>query len=157
MGVTIDGLWTGYSIYVYWHNSELQVIRALSLNSTLYKSPQHQLSLLAIGCVLLSRSLATESNGGISSASSAQVLLLQPPVQNSYSTHSIIASPLLSLPCRAQISTANPQQTLSIVLSVKIKVEVTLRLTVCLQSVRLGAKPLHTHVQKFFSTEPLRS
>jgi hypothetical protein len=44
---------------------------------------------------------------------------------------------------------------------IKVKVEVkvtsTLWLAVYCQSVRLGAKPLEVHDQRFFSTEPLRS
>jgi hypothetical protein len=42
-GVTIDGVWIGY--WIYWHNSELQIITAISLISSFYKSPQHTLSL----------------------------------------------------------------------------------------------------------------
>jgi hypothetical protein len=54
--------------------------------------------------VLTSRSLATVSNSGGSSASRAQVLLSQPPVQNSLSTvHSTITPSLLSLPSRVQL------------------------------------------------------
>jgi hypothetical protein len=60
---------------------ELQVITALSLISTLYKWPQHPLSLFQP--VLTSRSLTTASKSGDSAASRAQVLLSQPPVQNS--------------------------------------------------------------------------
>jgi hypothetical protein len=37
--VTTDGVWIGY--WIYWHNSELQVITTLSLISTLYKSLAH--------------------------------------------------------------------------------------------------------------------
>jgi hypothetical protein len=40
---------------------------------------------------------------------------------------------------------------------VKVIVRVTLRLAVYLQSVRLGAKPLEDHHQRFFLTEPFRS
>jgi hypothetical protein len=42
-------------------------------------------------------------------------------------------------------------------LKVKVKVKVTLRLAVYRYSVRLGAKPLETHDQRFVSTEHLRS
>jgi hypothetical protein len=38
--------------------------------------------------------------------------------------------------------------------NVKIKVKVTLRLAVYRQSIRLGIKPLETHDQRFFLTEP---
>jgi hypothetical protein len=64
------------------HHSELQVITAVSLISTLYKSQQPPLSLFQ-PAVFTSRSLATASNTGDSSASCIQVLLSQPPVQNS--------------------------------------------------------------------------
>jgi hypothetical protein len=43
------------------HHSELQVITALSLISTLYKSSQHMLSLFPACCAFNSRSLATAS------------------------------------------------------------------------------------------------
>jgi hypothetical protein len=47
LGVIMDGVWIGESIY--WplntHHSELQGITALSLISPLYKPPQHPLSL----------------------------------------------------------------------------------------------------------------
>jgi hypothetical protein len=68
---------------IYSHDSELQALTTLSLISTLYKSPQHPLSLFAACCVFISRSLATVSNSGDSSASRAQVLSSQPLMQNS--------------------------------------------------------------------------
>jgi hypothetical protein len=68
----------------YTHHSELQVITALSLISTVYKSPQHPLSLFSACCILISRFLGKASNNGDSSASRAQVFLLQPPMHNSY-------------------------------------------------------------------------
>jgi hypothetical protein len=68
---------------IYTHRSKLQVITALSVISTLYKSPQHQLKLFPACRVFISRSLATASNSGDSSASRALVLFSQPPVQNS--------------------------------------------------------------------------
>jgi hypothetical protein len=67
----------------YTRHSELQVIAALSLISIIQKSPQHPLSLSPACCVLISRSLAMASISGDSSASHAQVLASQPPVQNS--------------------------------------------------------------------------
>jgi hypothetical protein len=67
----------------YAHQSELQVITALSLISTLYKSLQHRLNLFPACRVFISLSLATASNSGDSSASRVQVILSQPPVQNS--------------------------------------------------------------------------
>jgi hypothetical protein len=45
----------------------------------------------------------------------------------------------------------------TIFFEVQVKIRVTLRLAVYRQSVPLGAKPLETHDQRFFSTEPLRS
>jgi hypothetical protein len=56
------------------HHSELQVITALSLIFTLYKSPQHPLSPFPTCCVFNSRSLATASNSGDSSAFRAHVV-----------------------------------------------------------------------------------
>jgi hypothetical protein len=79
LGVTTDGLWVGY--WIHWHNSELHVITAPSL-ITLYKSPPYPLSLLPGSCVSISRSMATASNSGDSSASRAQVLSSQTPLQN---------------------------------------------------------------------------
>jgi hypothetical protein len=57
----------------YTHDSELQAITAPPLISKIHKSPQHLLSFPAC-CVITSRSLATASNSGDSSASGAQVL-----------------------------------------------------------------------------------
>jgi hypothetical protein len=102
----------------YIHHSELQVTTALSIISTLYKSPQHLLNLFP-ACLFISRSLATASNSGDYSASRAQVLSSQPPVQNSQLTTKCVR--------------------------VRIRVRVTLRLAVYRQSVRLGNKPLETH------------
>jgi hypothetical protein len=59
------------------HHSEIQVIRALLLICTFYKSPQHPLSLLQACCVFNSRSLATASNSGDSSASRAHVVTVR--------------------------------------------------------------------------------
>jgi hypothetical protein len=67
-----DTLWTGE--WIYWPH----VHTALSF----YKSPQHPLSLFPVCYIFTSRSLATASNGGDSSASRPQVLSSQPPVQN---------------------------------------------------------------------------
>jgi hypothetical protein len=58
----------------YTNNSELQVITALSLICTLYKSLQHPLSLFPACCVFISHSLATASNSGDYSASRALVV-----------------------------------------------------------------------------------
>jgi hypothetical protein len=43
----------------YTHHSEIQAITALSLISTLYKSPQHPLSHFPACCIFVSRSLST--------------------------------------------------------------------------------------------------
>jgi hypothetical protein len=95
----------------YTHHSELQVSTALSLICTLYTSPQHPLSFPAC-YVLTSCSLATVSNIGDSLASRTQILLSQSPVQNSCQfpakcqlLNSTTVPSLLSLPCRAQLST----------------------------------------------------
>jgi hypothetical protein len=79
--VITGGVWNGDSTY-YAHHSKLQVITATPLIPTLYKSPQHSLSRSA-AYVFTSRSPATASNSGDSSASCVQVLSSQPPVQNS--------------------------------------------------------------------------
>jgi hypothetical protein len=85
------------------HLSEPQVITALSLISTLYK-PQHPLKLFP-ACVLTRRSLATASNSGDSSASRPQVLLSQPPVQNSSRLSTQLYRPLFPV---SQSSTELP-------------------------------------------------
>jgi hypothetical protein len=64
----------------YTHDSGLQAITATAI-STIPKSPQHPLSLFQ-PAVFTSRSLATASNSGDSSASRAQVISSQPLVQN---------------------------------------------------------------------------
>jgi hypothetical protein len=46
-------------LIIYTHNSELQAVTAPSLIYTLYKSPQHMLSLFSACCVFTIRSLAT--------------------------------------------------------------------------------------------------
>jgi hypothetical protein len=66
----------------YTHHSELQIITALSPIPTIDKSQRHPQSLLQ-PAVFTSRSITTASNNGDSSASHAQILLSQPPVQNS--------------------------------------------------------------------------
>jgi hypothetical protein len=74
--------WWMYLLTTYTHHSKPQVIAALWLISTLYKSPQHPLSLYPACCVI-SRSLVTASKSGDSSTSRALVLSSQPPMQNS--------------------------------------------------------------------------
>jgi hypothetical protein len=61
-------------LITYTHHTEQQVITALSLISKLNKSLHHPLSLFPACCIFISRSLATVSNSGDSSASLAQVL-----------------------------------------------------------------------------------
>jgi hypothetical protein len=56
------------------HHLELQVITALPLTSTLYKSPQHLLNIFPACCVFNSRSLVMASNSVDSSASHAHVI-----------------------------------------------------------------------------------
>jgi hypothetical protein len=82
--VAIDGVWIGEWILLttYTHHSELQAITALSLIPALYRS-LHAKSSLACS-VSNSRSLTTASNSGDPSASRAQVLSSQSPVQNSF-------------------------------------------------------------------------
>jgi hypothetical protein len=67
----------------YTHHTELHVITALPLISTLYKSLQHPFSLFPACRASISHSLAKVSNSGDSSASRVQVLSSQPPMQNS--------------------------------------------------------------------------
>jgi hypothetical protein len=67
----------------YTHHPELQEITALSPFSTLYKPPQHSLNPFPACCIFISRSIVTASNTRDSSASRAQVLSSQPPMQNS--------------------------------------------------------------------------
>jgi hypothetical protein len=94
------------------------------------KLPQYPLSIFPPCCVFISRSLATTSNSGDSSASSAQVSSSQPPMQNCISTNSL---PLSTKWAR-----------------VRVRVRIPLRLASYRQSVRLGARPLETHDQIFF-------
>jgi hypothetical protein len=115
-------------------------------------------------CVLTSRSLATASNSGDSSASRAQVLLSQPPVQNSCQLSSRLQRHLFSSFLAELNCIADPQRTRchlfsvpSAKVKVRVKVKATLRLAVYRQSVRFGVKPLETHDQRLLSpTEPLR-
>jgi hypothetical protein len=56
------------------HNMKIQPITARPLMSTIHRSPQHMLSIFPAYSVFNSRSLATGSNGGDSSASRAHVV-----------------------------------------------------------------------------------
>jgi hypothetical protein len=62
-GVAIDGVWIG-ELTTYTHDTGLQAITARSLIYTLYKSPQHPLSLFPVCCILTGRSLTTAYNNG---------------------------------------------------------------------------------------------
>jgi hypothetical protein len=89
----------------YTHHSQLKVITALSLISTLYKSPQQPLCLFQ-PAALRSRSLSTASNNGDSSDSRVRVPLPQCPVRNSTlncqlrdsQSNSLLKLPTISLP-----------------------------------------------------------
>jgi hypothetical protein len=73
-GVTVDGVWIGRTGFI--DHSKLQVNTPLLLISTFYKSPQHPQSLFPACCVN-SRSVATASNRGNSSASRAHIVTLR--------------------------------------------------------------------------------
>jgi hypothetical protein len=75
MFVTTDGVWISELdlLITCTHHSELQVITALSLISTFYKSQQHLLSLFQHDA-FISSCLATASNSGDSSAFPAHVV-----------------------------------------------------------------------------------
>jgi hypothetical protein len=62
---------------IYIHHSELHVITAPLLISTIYRSSQHPLSLFPVCFVFNSRSLATVSNSGDTSASRAHVVTVR--------------------------------------------------------------------------------
>jgi hypothetical protein len=66
---------TRFIDHLYTHDSELQAVTTPPLTSTIHKSPQHPLNPFQ-PAVFISRSLATASNSGDSSASRAQVLSL---------------------------------------------------------------------------------
>jgi hypothetical protein len=114
--VTIDGFRLGDWIYcTYTLNSQLQVITALPLISTLYTSSQHPLSLFQPTVSSTSRSLATASNSGNSSASRAQVLpsptLVQsclPAISSTELDRHFFSVSLAELSCTQQ-SPAKPQ------------------------------------------------
>jgi hypothetical protein len=70
-------LWATYT-----RSSVLNVIRAPSLISTLYKSPQHPLNLFQVCCVFNNRSLVTASNCEVFSSLRSHFHSSQPHVQN---------------------------------------------------------------------------
>jgi hypothetical protein len=80
MGVTVDGVWIGELglLTIRVHHSELQVNTAPFLISTTHRSPHRLLSIFPACCVFESRSLATASNSGDSSASRAHIVALRP-------------------------------------------------------------------------------
>jgi hypothetical protein len=99
-------MWFGLAnglLTTYIHHSELQVLTVLSLISTLYKSQQHPLSLFQ-PAVFTSRSLATASFNGDSSASRDHVVAVQRITELLSAVNSTIALSFLSLPCRAQLN-----------------------------------------------------
>jgi hypothetical protein len=67
----------------YTHDSLSTSNYSATAISIIHKLPQHPLSLFPACCAFTNRSLATASNSGDSSASRAQVLSSQPPIQNS--------------------------------------------------------------------------
>jgi hypothetical protein len=86
--LTIDGfgLVNGFIDHLYTPIENTNNYSAIAI-STINKSPQHSLSLFPACLVFISNSLAKASNSEESSASGAQVLSSQTPVQNSLSTH----------------------------------------------------------------------
>jgi hypothetical protein len=76
-GASIDGVWIGELdlLTTCTHHSELQVITALSLISTLYKSLHAKSS--SVCSVYNKSSLATASNSGNSSASRSHVVTVR--------------------------------------------------------------------------------
>jgi hypothetical protein len=76
------------------HHSELQIITALLIISTLYKS--RQLSLFPACCVSNSCSLATASNSGDSSASLAHIVAVQ-QISRNWTHSASLGSSLYSL------------------------------------------------------------
>jgi hypothetical protein len=102
--------WWKDLLTTYTQHSELLIITAPLLISTVHRSPQHPLRLFPSCCVFNSRSIATASNSGDSSASLANVLSSQPLVQNWTLSRQLtaikwtIAPSLLNLPCTAQLN-----------------------------------------------------
>jgi hypothetical protein len=89
--VTLDGVldWILDLLTTYAHDSELQIITASLLISTIHKLPQQPPSFSILLC-LHQPFLATASNSGDSSSSWSQVLSSQPPVQNRLGHHNFL-------------------------------------------------------------------
>jgi hypothetical protein len=154
------------------HHPELQAITALSLNCTLYSSPLHTHLCPQSVTLSTSRFLVTDFNTRTITVSpkhtpditALRCASLRSPTANWTELHSIIVMPqfLISIPLlpssypdrlASRNSTVSlpfllnhlrvpSQETPSILLSVKVKVKVTLRLAIYRQSVRLDVKPL---------------
>jgi hypothetical protein len=129
----------------YIHDSELQVIKAPLLISTIHESPQHPLSLFPACCVN-SRSLATASNSGDYSASCAHVFTVRRisrnrTLVNCQPNYSAISS---QPPLQSSIQLPTLNWTLSLT-----NQELHFTQQNCTQS-RLGVKPLESHDQIFF-------
>jgi hypothetical protein len=107
LGVTIDGVWIGELdlLTTCTHHAELEVITALSLISTLYKSLHATSSHFSF----TNRFLVTDLNNDDSSASLLTLLLAGEYLATELlsAVNSTIAPSLLSLPCRVD-STVNP-------------------------------------------------
>jgi hypothetical protein len=103
--------WILDSLTTLAHNSRLHLITALLIISTLYKSPQHPLSLFPACFVFNSHSLAVASNSGNSSASHTHVITVQQISHNRtlvncpYNNSAI--SSQLSLQSLTQLTTEN--------------------------------------------------
>jgi hypothetical protein len=102
--VTINGVldWWMDWLSTYTHDSELQAITTPPSASTIHKLPPHLLSFFQTCYVFTSRSLATASNSGDSSVSSAQFFSSQPPIQNWTDYYK---SSLHRLPYRTELTT----------------------------------------------------
>jgi hypothetical protein len=87
----------------YTHHSDLQIITALSLISTIHRLPQHLLSLFHTA-VITSHYLATTSKSGDSSASRIQILSSQPPSQNASKLNTDYSKISSQPPLRAQLN-----------------------------------------------------
>jgi hypothetical protein len=138
--MTIDGVWVGYRIYC--HNSELQVITAQLLISTIHRLPQHLLSFFPACCIFSVCYLATASNSGSLHLPPLSLLLSSeyPATELLSIVSSTIASSLLSLPWRAQL---NCQPSAELTHSPTISLHSTDLLTVLIITSRHGPHRKH--------------